>query len=68
MGEAYRLIDPLTEDGEGKHSSDGRSQERRDGLDVVEKLPTLCRLDDRNPGNAHSYQEQHEHPAHTFLS
>lgn len=55
------LIDSLAEDSEQEDSGDGGSQVTGDGLDVVEELPTLCRLYDGHPGDADANQHQDEH-------
>lgn len=62
-GCTHRLCDPLAEDGQQEESSDGRGQVAGDRLDVVEELPTVGALDDRDPEDADDDQEDHEHSA-----
>lgn len=57
------FIDSLAENGEGEDSGNGRSQITGDGLNVVEELAALSRLNDGDPCDTHADQKQHEHPA-----
>jgi hypothetical protein len=65
--ETHRLIDTLTEDGEHEGGCDGRGQVAGDGLDVVEELAALSRLDHRDPRYTHPDQNQDKYPLQTTI-
>lgn len=67
-GFTHWFIDSLAENGEDEDSSNRWSQITGDGLNVVEELPALSRLNDGDPRDTHADQKQHEHPAHMNTS
>lgn len=58
----YLLVDPPPQDGQQEDGSDGRSQVAGHGLDVVEQLAAIGRLDDGDPEDAEHHQNQDKYP------
>ena len=59
----HPLVHALPEDGEEEERPDGGPQVALHGLDVVEQLAPLRRLDQRDPEDGHHAQQQDEDPA-----
>lgn len=59
----HGLIDTFAEDGKNEESCNRWREVAGDGLDVIEELAALGRLDDGDPGDAHPDEGQDENPA-----
>lgn len=55
---SHRFVDPLHEHGQEEDRGDGRSQVAGHGLDVIEELAALRRLDDGDPADADGHDAQ----------
>ena len=54
------FVDSSPSNAQYENGANGRSQIRSDGLNVIEELRSLSRLDDGNPQNRNYQQNHHE--------
>ena len=58
------LVDSSPTNAENENGANGRRQIGGDGLNVIEELRSLSRLDDRNPEDGNDKQNNNEYTTH----